>query len=159
MTEDYDFLLWLLLNRTHYIVDRARQKELHQYGISPRAAGVLFTILKSGNSISQTKLVKELNLEPHSISELLSRMSKQGLVVKVKDLEKRNLVRVEVTEKGLEVFRLSTNRKSIIDIMSVLTREEKEQLWEILSKIRESALDQRQQDKSNLFPPSDLNDM
>jgi len=159
LPEDYDFLLWLLLNRTRYIIDRARQKELYQYGISPRVAGVLFTIIKSGNSVSQTKLVRELNMEPHSISELLLRMSKQGLVIKIKDLEKKNLVRVEVTEKGIEIYRMSTNRKSITDIMSALTKKEKEQLWVILSKIRERALDQRQQDKSNLFPPSNLKEL
>jgi len=156
MQDSYDFLLWLLLNRTRYLVDRARQKELRQFGISARVAGVLFTILKSGNSIRQTELVRELNMEPQSISELLSRMGKQGLIKTFRDLDKKNQVRVEVTQKGLDVYGMSTNRKSVTDIMSVLTQNEKEQLWGILSKIRDKSLNHLQMEKSTLFPPSNF---
>jgi len=154
LAEDFDFLLWLLLNHTRYVIDRTRQKELNQYGISARVAGVLFTIVQSGNSIRQAELIRRLNMEPQSISELLSRMAKQGLIVRVKDLEKKNLVRVEITEKGLEIYGMSTNRKSITGVMSAITQKEKEQLWAILLKLRESTLDQLQQDNSYVYPPS-----
>ncbi|MFC1954908.1 MarR family winged helix-turn-helix transcriptional regulator, partial [Chloroflexota bacterium] len=109
--------------------------------------------------IPQSELTKELNMEPHSVSELLSRMTKQGLINKIKDLEKKNQVRVEITDKGLEAYGSPPHRKTIANIMSVLTQKEKEQLWVILSKIRGSALDHLQLDKSSPFPPSNFRDI
>lgn len=39
------------------------------------------------------------------MSGLLDRMEKQGLVRKVNDLERKNPIRVAVTEKGEEAYR------------------------------------------------------
>jgi len=80
--------------------------------------------------------------EPHSVSELLSRMEKEGLVRKVKELGKKSGVRVVLTEKGREAYYKSTARESIYETMSSLSEEERQQLRSCLRKLRYKALTQ-----------------
>jgi len=47
-------------------------------------------------------------------------MARRGLVKKVKDLDRKNLVRVVMTEKGKKTYELSTKRGPIHRIMSTL---------------------------------------
>jgi DNA-binding MarR family transcriptional regulator len=42
--------------------------------------------------------------EPHTITKLLHRMEKVGLVTKTNDLEKKNMVGVSITEKGQQAY-------------------------------------------------------
>ncbi len=67
-------------------------------------------------------------------------MEKQGLITRVKDLPKRNMVRVAMTEKGREAYELSTRRFSMHDTMSALSETEKSLLWNLLEKLRDKAL-------------------
>ena len=69
-------------------------------------------------------------------------MEKQGLVRKVKDLDRKNLVRVVLTEKGREAYYHSTKRESIHQIMSFLSEEERQQLRHCLQTLRDKAREQ-----------------
>jgi DNA-binding MarR family transcriptional regulator len=66
-------------------------------------------------------------------------MEKAGLLVKVKDLPKRNWIRITLTEKGQKAYEQSLKRKSIHQIMGCLSKEEYEQLTSILIKLRNKA--------------------
>ena len=147
--------LWVMLNRTRHLMYKARQKELKHYGISVRNAGVLSTIARLGADISPKTIAQELFLEHHSVSEMLSRMEKKGLIKRVKDQERKNLIRLEVTEKGYEAYRMSTVRESTNIIMSALTQKEKLELWSILSKLRKSTTEHLGVESIDPYPPSD----
>jgi DNA-binding MarR family transcriptional regulator len=137
---DQDYNLWILLAQTRDAILKARQKELDQYGISTSQAAVLFVIQAIGDRATPAEISRWLFREPHSVSTLLSRMEKQGLVRKVKDLDRKNLVRVVITEKGREAYYQSTKRESIRGIMSSLSEEERQQLTSSLRKLRDEAL-------------------
>ncbi|MFC2020355.1 MarR family winged helix-turn-helix transcriptional regulator [Chloroflexota bacterium] len=154
MPKDISYELWLLFTRTRHLVYKARQKELNQYDISARNASVLSVIVRLGGKATPGNLARELFLEPHSVSGLISRMTKQGLINKVKDLERKNLVRIEITEKGYEAYQKSTGRESISDIMSVLTQEEKLELWSLLAKIRGRAIEELEMKNTDVYPVS-----
>jgi len=151
---DISFPLWQLLNRTSHIMLKARQKELDQYDISIRSSAILEIIARLGKKTTPTAISRQTFVERHSISEQLARMEKEGLIVKVRDLERKNLVRVAATKKGQEVFKKTTERKSIKYITSALTLEEQKQLWTLLAKLRGKTMKTLGIEDWEYFPPS-----
>jgi MarR family transcriptional regulator for hemolysin len=97
---DESFNLWWLLDQTRHLLFRARQKELDGYNISVRQAAVLFVVEATGEQATPVEISRRLLRRHHTITGILSRMEKEGLVRKTKDLERKNLIRVSLTEKG-----------------------------------------------------------
>jgi len=149
---DEDFKLWALLGQAADVVLRARQKELNRYGISAIEAGTLLAIQIIGDRATPAEITRWLLRKPHTVSELLKRMEKEGLVTKSKDLERGNLVRVRITEKGRQAYQQSTKRKSIRKVMSVLSEEERQQLMASLEKLRNRALKELRIEHKPRFP-------
>lgn len=138
MGEDYE--LWLLLAQTRQLMLKAWQKELNQYNISARHISVLHVIQAIGHRATPAEISRWLYSEPHSVSELLSRMEKQGLVRKVKDLEAKNQVRIVVTGKGREICYQVAELEIVRNMISSLSEEERQQLRLHLLKLRHKAL-------------------
>ena len=137
---DEDFRLWALLSQTAHVMTKVRQKELDRYGISVREAGIMFAILAIGERATPAEITRAVLREPHTVTEILKRMEKEGLVTRTKDLERKNMVRVAVTDKGRQAYQQSTKRKSIYKVMSSLSQEERRQLMTSLEKLARKAL-------------------
>jgi len=136
---DEDYNLWVLLHQTTDVVLRARQKELDQFGISVIEVGVLVVTQAIGEKATPSEISRWIFREPHTVSALLNRMEKRGLVRKTQDLDRKNLVRVSITEKGQQAYDKSTRRKSIHKIMSSLSEQERQQLRSCLQKLQNKA--------------------
>jgi DNA-binding MarR family transcriptional regulator len=119
---------------------KARQKELEQYNIHVRRAALLLTVQALGDKATSVELARRLLRERHTVSELLSKMEKDGLLRKVKDLDRKNLVRVVLTDKGREVYNHSSKVASIRNIMTVLSEEERQKLRSLLQVLLHAAL-------------------
>lgn len=124
-----------------------------------REAVVLFTVLRLKGHATPAAISRQLFWELHTVSEQLKSMEAKGLIKKVHDLGRRNLIRVEVTEKGVEVYRRSARRRSERETMSTLTKEEQLQLWALLAKLRTKALHELGVRGSDPFPTPDSNKM
>jgi MarR family transcriptional regulator, organic hydroperoxide resistance regulator len=153
-SEDEDQDLWLLLTHTRYAVFRAREKELLRYGLSPEQMGLLFVVQALGNKATPAALSRHILRQPHTVSALVDRMARRGLVKKVKDLDRKNLVRVVMTEKGQKAYEISTKRGPIHRIMNTLSEEEKKDFKEYLEKILSKARKEIGLDRDTL-PPSE----
>jgi DNA-binding MarR family transcriptional regulator len=137
MPEFYsDYYLWILLSQTWESISKARQKELAPHNLSEIRAALLFIIQLIGRDATPTKISKWLFKEPHTISEIVDRMVKDGLVRKVKDLDRKNQVRIELTQKGMESYNTSMIPHSIPNIASVLSKEERKAFVSSLIKLR-----------------------
>lgn len=147
--------LWMLLRRTSRLISKARQRELAKYGFSDDASSVLFTVSMLGRQAMPATISQYLFLERHSVSQLLTRMQNEGLIRRVKDLERKNYVRVELTRKGLDALRKGSRQRSIRPIMSVLTDSEQQTMWSLLARVRERAIKRLGLKKPLLYPPSD----
>ena len=134
-TEDQDQDLWLLLTHARYAVFRAREKELIRYGVSPEQMGLLFVVQALGNKATPAAISRHILRQPHTVSALVDRMARRGLVKKLKDLDRKNLVRVVMTEKGQKAYEFSTKRGPIHRIMNTLTAEERAELKSYLTKL------------------------
>ena len=58
----------------------------------------------------------------------------------LKDLERKNMVRVATTKKGQELYKQSNKRESIHRIMAALSEEECQQLIGCLTRLHTAAL-------------------
>jgi DNA-binding MarR family transcriptional regulator len=147
--------LWQLLARTDHVIAKARQKELRQYGLTMSDAIVLLTVLRLKEQATPANISRQLFWEPHTISVQLRSMEKKGLILRARDLGRRNLIRVEVTDKGKEAYRESARWKSTRKIMSSLSETEKIQMWDFLARMRQRAMEELELDVAEPFPPSD----
>ncbi len=138
---DQDFELWSLLHQARDVIAKAREDELKDMDISMIKAAVLFFAKNMEGPPTPAKISRALFREPHTISGLLDRMEAQGLVRRVHDLNRKNLVRVEVTEKGEEYYHRTREKRRVISkIMATLTEEERNELRSTLTKLRNRGL-------------------
>ena len=132
--------LWNLLSEVRDAIVRTREMEASQFGISAPQTQVLFFVQAIDGPVTPAQLSRLLFRQSQSVSGLLTRMEKQGLVKRVKDLDRRNQVRIVMTEKGRQAYNQSTQRKSIQRIMSSLSKEERRQLKSYLQTLKDKAL-------------------
>ena len=111
----------------------------------------MFMIVTLGEKATPSKLARCLFREPHSVSEHVERMKKAGLVKKVSDLAKRNLVRVELTDKGRDMYKRSVSEEPVHRIMASLSNKEHEQLRVILGKLWDEAIKELGMEKREPF--------
>lgn len=129
-------LLWGRLFLAAKVIERAREIELSHVNISLIQAMVLYALKLSREPLTPSRLARMLCREPHSMSALVDRMEKQGLVEKKHDLSRRNLVRVVVTAKGEEAFQRQRSVSAVINLTSTLTKEERQVLGTSVDKLR-----------------------
>ena len=140
--KDKDDRLCTLLWQTRDALYKTRQNELRQFGVTISEAAVLFFVSILGPKITPMKISQWLFREPQSVSELINRMYKKGLVKKTKDLKKKNMVRVSLTEKGKAIYKNTVKTRFVIgNILNCLSEEEKKQLWDLLDKVRNYAVE------------------
>jgi MarR family transcriptional regulator, organic hydroperoxide resistance regulator len=152
---DDEFLdLYFLFARARYLTFRAREKELRRYDLTPEQAQVLFTVQALDNQGTPAEISRRLVRQPHTISTLVNRMAKKGLVRKVKDLERKNMVRVVLTDMGREACDLSIKGGPIRRILGTLDESERRQFQQYLERIMTRAREELGLDRDDL-PPSD----
>ncbi len=135
INDDDDYNLIALICQTGHAFSLARTRELSKYGLSMMRAAVLLVLQTRDNNATPTEISQWLLREPHTISALLDRMEKDGLIRRYRDLRKRNTVRVVMTEKGRTAYQQSLQRETFHNVMSVLSDEEREQLRNGMTKL------------------------
>jgi DNA-binding MarR family transcriptional regulator len=137
---DSDYNIWVLLHQTTKAVNMARGKELSQFGIRPMQAAVLVIIKAIGNKATPSEISRWLFRRPHTVSSILARMESEGLIRRVNDLKRKNMVRVVLTKKGQQTIDQAKRRETIHDVMSILSSEERQQLVSCLDKLLNRSL-------------------
>jgi DNA-binding MarR family transcriptional regulator len=153
--KDFNYDLWRLMDVTRGLIYKSRERELMKYKISMSAVIFLHTIKVLDEKAIQARIAESLFLEPHSVSEMLSKMEEKGLINRIKDQKSKNMIRIEMTKKGRDLYNKSSQRESYNDIMSVLTEDEKSELWTILSKLRIKAVENLGVEQKTIYPPLD----
>ena len=149
---DEDYKLWVKIHQIRHAIYLARDKELDKFNITTMEAAVLFCVQALDREAKPIEISRWLFREPHSVNGILNRMEKKGLVKRVKDLEKRNWVRVVMTDKGLQAYVQSMRTGEIHRIMGCLSDKEKKQLNVCLDKISSNARAELGIDKKLPFP-------
>jgi DNA-binding MarR family transcriptional regulator len=146
--------LYLLFARARYLIFRARERELQRYGLTPEQSQVLFVTQALKNKATPAAISRLLLRQPHTVSAIVDRMAKKGLIKKSKDLERRNMVRVTLTDKGKEAYELTTKRGPIHRILGTLNRDERKEFHVYLERVLAKSREELGMDRDEL-PPSD----
>jgi DNA-binding MarR family transcriptional regulator len=130
-----NFDLWTLIGRLNHTIVQLRQKELSPYQIPVRQLYVLRTIRALGANATLSEVARQVERETHVISKQAIRMEKDGLIKRTKNTPKSNLLKLELTEKGLEMAQMSVRSKGLDALFSSLSEEERRQFESILNKV------------------------
>lgn len=137
MALDLGHYISIVLIRVQHISFKACDRELQKIGLTWKQLSVLHEIICMDGAATPHKIAKRMVLEPHTLSSIITRMEKIGLITKRKDLESHKMVRIELTEKAFHLMELAGdvlndfNNKWI----SCLSREEAIQLADYLSRL------------------------
>jgi DNA-binding MarR family transcriptional regulator len=134
--------LWVIFHQAYDILTRCEEDAVNGAGITNQQFLVLclmqFMSEVFDSSIIITDLAHSLFRSVNSISTIIDRMEQNGLVNKVRDMEDRRAIRLEVTPKGKEIFSkaLVPSRSLTKQVFSVFTEDELETLFVLLKKLK-----------------------
>ena len=132
--------IWARFMRTRNILYKVFARDLGDLGIKPEQLGILNIIKKTDGVVTPALISKIYRREPHTISVNLKRLESRGLIRLLKDLQRRNMIRVEITEEGTRVWELGIKRTaSLSQVFQVLSAPELEQLDITINKLADSA--------------------
>jgi DNA-binding MarR family transcriptional regulator len=138
MATDAEFTLWRILDHARFMIARSREKELSKCGLTPEQSFVLDILMESNGSTTINELVAITQRQHHSISTLIDRMNKQGLILKQKGADDKRQYEVGITLKGRDLAQ-RMSRASINTIFSSLSDEERNDLRSSLRKLMKGA--------------------
>jgi DNA-binding MarR family transcriptional regulator len=139
-----DVRLWVALQQAANFMLDVREKDVARFGVTNMESAILNAVHEIGYESTPVRITRRISiLKQHSVSEVLNAMEKKGLVTKHNDLPRKNLVRIELTQKGLESLKMVSTRESILRMFAALSKREKKQLEPILDKLVKEALKER----------------
>ncbi|OGO23003.1 MAG: hypothetical protein A2144_12465 [Chloroflexi bacterium RBG_16_50_9] len=136
---DEFFLLWLLVAQAKDAISKARHRDLERFNINKERRAILWSIQNDGGESTPVTIARQLFKELNSVSEMLKRMERQGLVTISKRPGKSSAI-VKLTKKGEEIFNQSRHNEVDKRIFSVLPKKRRERLASDLWIIRNQAL-------------------
>jgi len=146
---DHDTLV--LFYQVSDAITKVRENEIRPFGISSGVqAGVLYHLGISNKPLTIGEISRRLVRKPHTISMLLDRMERQGLIRRNKEPTERSQIMVEITEKGALAYKRASKMRAVEEIFSNLTEKQRENLISYLKTLRTKAF---QNLGENLQPP------
>jgi len=137
-----DMQIWGLIRQVDNAMYRCREKELSGSGCTAVDTAVLYTLKVAPNGITQAEIARLIFREPNTVTILLRKLEKKGLVRRTKDLERKNLVRVTITNKGKKALSEAMARWNVIrDIASCLSEEDKIHLRSSMLKLHRKSFE------------------
>jgi DNA-binding MarR family transcriptional regulator len=138
--KDPEINLYVLLDQTNCIVNNAVEMELQHLRMTQPQVRVLTMLSREDHPVTLDELANWTLKEFNSVSTLINRMEKKGLIKKLKkegDLK----TYIRLTEKGSHLYHLEVTEKSIHLIFGKLSEAEKKQLDSLLKKVRDTTRD------------------
>ena len=134
-----NFALWLLIGKANHLLLLKRRRELVEYEIPPGQLHILRAISVLSPKATIAGVANELERGIHVISRQTVSMEKYGLIKRFKATPRSNLLKLELTGKGLDLVKIGLQSKSIDAILSSLTKQERQQIESVLKIIIDKA--------------------
>ena len=130
--------LWLLLHRVRDILALCEDSIFAKYGLTTEQFSVLAAVKSRGGSLRPTDLASILERSVNSMSMLVDRMVKAGLVRRTRDRKDRRVVTVSMTEKGKTAVEpaFPAGWEFIHEIVSTLSDDEQRDLADMLERVK-----------------------
>lgn len=110
----------------------------------------ILMMLNITGPMTQRELTEQLDIQPGSASEILSKLENGGLILRVPNETDRRTTDVQLTEEGraLAAEAADKRRGRHEEMFSCLSEEEKETLLSLLEKVREDWKSRYREDRS-----------
>jgi DNA-binding MarR family transcriptional regulator len=146
--------LWLLVHRTNDALCLCEDSLVHEYGLTLEQWRLLAHLQYYGHPLGPSELATSLERSANSVSMLVDRMVKVGLVKRTRDRKDRRVVHVWLTSKGENAVGPATPEiwKFIQDIFSPLSSEDKQVLADLLETVKCEA-------RACLYPEKDKDEI
>jgi MarR family 2-MHQ and catechol resistance regulon transcriptional repressor len=138
--------LWLLLHRVHDLLGTCENEVFGEYGLTTERFGVLVTIKYLeylDGHVRPTDIAWWMGRSANSVSMIVDRMAKAGLLRRVRDKGDRRVVHVFITSKGKDVLKPATpaGLELIHKILSQLSDDDRRTLASLLEKLKYESLE------------------
>jgi DNA-binding MarR family transcriptional regulator len=132
----------LLLHRTRDMLFNLEDRVFSEFGLTAEQYTVLVAIKYFDDPVRPTDIGRWVGHKVNTVSMIVDRMVRSGLVKRIRDLPDRREVRLVITSKGEQAFKPATPAvwDLILDIMSSLSDQDKRILVKLLEKVRDRAL-------------------
>lgn len=139
-----EYRLWVIIHQIYDLITKWEEEGLTETPISSKQFLVLWIIeylsKVSDKPIILTDLIPLLYRSPNSISSIIDRMEKNGLVEKARDLPDRRAIRLMITKKGETLFKkaVKIQREMIKKLFTDFSDEELEILLSSMRKLKKN---------------------
>jgi DNA-binding MarR family transcriptional regulator len=141
--ENLDKGAWVLLRQAYNLVLRCEDRVFSEYGLTTEQHTVLMAIKNISGPVRITDIARWLDRSVNSVSMIIDRMVKAGLVRRTRDRKDRRTVFVTMTSKaeGAYVPATAVGWGLIQEILSPLSDEDKHTLIRLLETLRDKTYD------------------
>lgn len=111
---------------------------LSEFEITPPQFTALLT-LNSNSNLTIGELSQKMYLACSTVTDLLDRMERNGLVTRVKDEKDRRVVRIRVLDKGTQIIEgvMENRRKYIFETLEGASDEMIHNVYEVMKMLNE----------------------
>jgi DNA-binding MarR family transcriptional regulator len=138
--DDEDINLYILLDQVDSIITNAVEMELKHLRLTQPQARVMAMLSRENHPVTIDELANWTLKEFNSVSTLINRMEKKGLVKKTRTPGDMKAY-ISLTDKGTELYLNHVTERSIHLIFEKLSAEEKKKLEDTLKKVRDTTRD------------------
>jgi DNA-binding MarR family transcriptional regulator len=103
-SDDPLFNSWNLIHQTYDSILQCEEKICATYGITAKKLATLRAIEILPNPVTQKDLAECFDRDAASVTFIIDRMGKDGLVARTRDLKDRRSTRLIITPKGNEIL-------------------------------------------------------
>jgi DNA-binding MarR family transcriptional regulator len=141
--ENLDKGVWILLRQTQNLVSRCEDRVFSEHEITTERHAVLMAMKHIDGPVRPTDVARWLDLSVNSVSMIIDRMVKAGLVKRVRDRKDRRTVFLTTTSKAEKAYVLASvaGWELIQEILSPLSDKDKRTLIKLLEKLRDKTYD------------------
>jgi DNA-binding MarR family transcriptional regulator len=144
--DDPSLHAWFIL---HQVMDSLTKYEEMAYakaGLSYQQFAVLTAVKFIKDPVKQTDVANWLDRNTNTISAIINRMEKDGLLKRIRDLEDHRAVRLVLTPKGERQFKkaMKTAKELPQEVMDCFSEEELANFRSLLERLREHTYEKRQ---------------
>jgi DNA-binding MarR family transcriptional regulator len=132
--------LWYMIHHTNDLLKMCEDQVFPKYGITTEQYVILITV-KYGYD-TPAKIGRWLAHSPNTISMIVDRMVKAGLVKRVRDRNDRRVVHVIITSKGENALKPAhvAGWHLLREVLSPLSDEEKQTFLKLMMKTQHGAI-------------------
>ena len=134
---------WTLLRQAYNLILKCEDRVFSEYGLTTEQHAVLMVIKHISPPVRITDVALWLDRSVNSVSMIVDRMVKAGLVRRVRDRKDRRTVFLTITSKAEKAFVPATAAGwgLIQEILSPLSDEDRLTLIKLLEALRDKAYD------------------